>query len=133
MRLVQDLIDYSDRINDNGFILFLDFYKALDVVERPFICKTLELCGFGEKFRNIIKCLYHNTSSVSLSGGTSPRFVVNKGIKPGCLISPLLFLTAAEMLSVLIKTSDIKQLKVFENQIIVSQLTDDTTLFLKKY
>lgn len=63
IRLVLDLIEYSDYISDDGFILFLDFYKAFDMVEHPFIFKALELCSFGENFRNIIKCFYHNTNS----------------------------------------------------------------------
>lgn len=35
--LVQDLIDYRDKINDEGVMFFLDFYKAFDTVEHPFI------------------------------------------------------------------------------------------------
>ena len=132
IRLVLDLVEYSDYINDDGFILFLDFYKAFDMVEHPFIFKALELCGFGENFRKTIKCFYHDTtSSVSLLGGTSPRFTINRGIKQGCPISPSLFLIAAEMLSILIKNSEVEKLSVFNNEIVVSQLADDTTLFLK--
>lgn len=32
-RLVLDLLEYSDYIDDDGFILFLDFYKTFDMVE----------------------------------------------------------------------------------------------------
>ncbi len=132
IRLVLDLVEYSDYISDDGFILFLDFYKAFDTVEHPFSFKALELCGFGENFRKTIKCFYHDTtSSVSLLGGTSPRFTINRGIKQGCPISPSLFLIAAEMLSILVKNSEVEKLSVFNNDIVVSQLADDTTLFLK--
>lgn len=61
--LVLDLVEYSEYINDDGFILFLDFYKAFDMVEHPFIFKALELCGFGENFRKTIQCFYHDTTS----------------------------------------------------------------------
>jgi len=37
----------------------------------------------------------------------------------------------AEMLSILIKTSHIEGLNVMDRQIIINQLADDTTLFLK--
>lgn len=30
---VLDILDYSELIGDNGFILFLDFYKTFDTVE----------------------------------------------------------------------------------------------------
>lgn len=90
IRLVLDLNIVST--SDDGFILFLDFHKAFDMVEHPFIFKALEPCGFGENFRKTIQCFYHDTtSSISLSGGTSPRFTVNRGIKQGCPISPSLF------------------------------------------
>ncbi|MGL5232470.1 MAG: hypothetical protein ACRC7W_03955, partial [Fusobacteriaceae bacterium] len=37
IRLVLDLLDYSHLSTDEGFILFLDFYKAFDTVEHAFI------------------------------------------------------------------------------------------------
>ncbi len=33
IRLVLDLLDYSDLVNEEALILFLDFYKAFDTVE----------------------------------------------------------------------------------------------------
>lgn len=50
IRLVCDLIDYSELIDDDSFILFLDFFKALDTVEHPFMFYCLEKLGFGEYF-----------------------------------------------------------------------------------
>lgn len=35
IRLVLDLIDYSQMLSVQGYILFLDFYKAFDSVEHP--------------------------------------------------------------------------------------------------
>lgn len=37
IRLFLDLLDYSHLIEDDGFILFHDFYKAFDSIEHPFI------------------------------------------------------------------------------------------------
>lgn len=62
-------------IEDDGVILFLDFYKAFDMVEHPFIIKTLEYFGFGEKFIKLIELLYdYINRPVSLPFGTSKRF-----------------------------------------------------------
>ncbi len=113
-------------------MFFLDFYKAFDTVEHPFIFSALELFGFGKQFRSIISSLYRDTNcSVSLIEGTTSRFNINRGIKQGCPISPLLFILAAEMLALAIKNSDIEQLKIFDDSIVISQLADDTVLFLK--
>jgi len=36
IRLVMDLMEYRELMEDDGFVLFLDFYKAFDWVEHPF-------------------------------------------------------------------------------------------------
>lgn len=112
-----DLLDYNYLIED-GFILFLDFFKAFDTVEHNFMFRTLELFGLGENVINFVKLIYKNTnSSVILPQGTSSRFSIDRGIKQGCPISPLLFIAAAEMLSILIKHSDFEKLIVFSKQL----------------
>ena len=50
-----DLLDYAERIEDDGLILFLDFCKAFDTVEHGFMMDTLKHFGFGECFREVIK------------------------------------------------------------------------------
>ncbi len=131
IRLVLDLLDYNYLIED-GFILFLDFFKAFDMTEHNFMFRTLELFGFGENFINLVKLIYKDTNStVILPHGMSPRFSIDKGIKQGCPISPLLFIAAAEMLSILIKNSDFEKLTIFGKQLVISQLADDTTIFMK--
>ena len=37
IRLVLDILDYPDLVEDGGLMLFIDFYKAFDTVEHPFI------------------------------------------------------------------------------------------------
>lgn len=82
IRLVLDLLVYNDLIEDEGFILFLDFYKAFNSVEHLFIMKSLEYFGFGSKFIKIIGMMYKDIkSSVSLPQGTSRRFEAKRGIK----------------------------------------------------
>lgn len=72
IRLVLDLIDYAGLINDDSFILFLDFFKAFNTVEHPFIYTCLYKLGFGPYFCNVIKTLYAGAnSSVKISGGTA--------------------------------------------------------------
>lgn len=48
VRLVNDLLDYTELIHENNFILFLDFYKAFDLLECKFIFKSLKTFGFGD-------------------------------------------------------------------------------------
>ena len=77
-----DILDYPELIDDNGFILFLDFYKAFDTVEHPFTLHSLKKVGFGNYLSTAIKTLYKNAnSSVKLVNGTSPRFNLSRGIR----------------------------------------------------
>ncbi len=50
IRLVLDLFDYSELINDDSFILFLDFYKEFDSLNHEFILLSLKKLGFGDPF-----------------------------------------------------------------------------------
>lgn len=133
IRLVMDIIEYRELINDDGFIFFLDFYKAFDSVEHKFLFSVLERFGFGKKFINLIRGLYQNISScVVLPKGTTPRFNINVGIPQGCPISPYLFILVTEMLAIYLKNcNDVAKLDVLGTELIISQLADDTTLFLK--
>lgn len=132
IRLVLDILDYPELIEDNGFILFLDFYKAFDTVEHKFILQSLTKFGFGIYFSKAIKTLYKNgNSSIKLMSGTSPRFNLSRGIRQGCPTSPYLFLIVAQLLAVHIKSSTVKGISLIGKELIITQLADDTTLFLQ--
>ena len=131
IRLVLDILDYSDLVSDDSFILFLDFYKAFDTLEHKFIFHSLEKFGFGGYFCEAIKTLYaHSNSSIKVKHGTTPRFVLKRGIRQGCPISPYLFLLCTQILTTHIN-SNIKGINIACRDILISQLADDTTLFLK--
>lgn len=132
IRLVLDLLDYSDLILDDSFILFLDFYKAFDTIEHDFIFLSLEHFGFGKFFCDCIKTLYTNgNSSIRMKHGTTSRFNLKRGIRQGCPISPYLFLLCTQILALHIKNSNIQGISIAGRDIIISQLADDTTVFLK--
>lgn len=39
-RLISDMLDYSDDIETDSLVLFLDFFKAFDAIEHPFLLQT---------------------------------------------------------------------------------------------
>ncbi len=119
-------------ISDDSFLLFLDFYNAFDTLEHNLIFQCLEKFGFGTFFCSAINTLHMNGSSlVILKSGTTRHFELWRGIRQGCPISPYLFLLAAQMLCSHIKASSLKGVTIAEREVIISQLADDTTLFLK--
>lgn len=132
IRVVLDMLGYSDLVSEDSPILFLDFYKAFDTVEPHCIFKALDLSGFGEGFIKAIQTLYRNGNcSIKLQHGTSQRFNINSGIRQGCPISPYLFLLAMQLLAIHIKKSQIEGISIANKIVFISQLADDTTLFLR--
>lgn len=55
VRLVLDILDYPELVEDGGLMLFVDFYKAFDTVEHPFILQSLQKFGFGSYFSQLSK------------------------------------------------------------------------------
>jgi len=110
----------------------VDFFKAFDSVEHPFIFYCLEHFGFGTYFCNAMKTLYAGgNSSVKLNNGTTQRFDLERGVRQGCPVSVYLFLIVAQVFCHFIKSSNLKGIQVEEKSVLISQLADDTTLFLK--
>ena len=101
--------------------------------------KSLVRFGFQESILSWIKTLYTNIKGctcVSNNGWISEPYTIERGIRQGCLLSALIFITAVEILANRIRND--KQIRGFEiklngsnHSIKIRQLADDTTLFLK--
>ena len=119
--------------NKKGFIALLDFEKAFDTVDIEFLLCALEKYKFGPSFRKWIQVLYTQISSCVINNGHSTEFFsVTRGIRQGCPISAMLFLIVVELLSVYIKNCpDIKGLLIDNTLYTITQLADDTTIFLE--
>ena len=74
IRVIEDIIAYSDRFNVNGFIVLLDFQKAFDSVNIDFLKGTLKSFQFGPVFRRWIEVLYTNISSCVTNNGYASEF-----------------------------------------------------------
>ena len=66
------------------------------------------------------------------NGFSSDFFTITRGIRQGCPISALLFILTVEVLSTTLKNSkNIKGISINGTEILISQLADDTTLYLR--
>ena len=74
------------------YIVFVDFSKAFDTVDRPTLWKVLEIYGCPEKLVSIIQQFHSDMKAqVSVGGEPSDEFPVNHGVKQGCVLAPTLF------------------------------------------
>ena len=136
IRLIQDVINHFEADNIEGAVVFLDFQKAFDTINHNFLCATLEKFNFGNSFIKWVKTIYNNAEAcLSNNGWTSRPFGIQRGIRQGCPLSALLFLLVVEILGNQIRknTDDGLEVKLKnENKYIqLTQLADDTTVFLK--
>ena len=130
---IKDIMTYANKKNLSGYLLLVDFEKAFDSLEWPFMLKCLEWYNFGNNFRKWIEILYTDIQScVSNNGYFSQYFNLSRGIRQGCPISALLFILVAEILAIKIRSDKlIKGINVGNEEYKLCQLADDTTLILK--
>lgn len=55
LRLIYDLMYYTEQYNIPGLLMLIDFEKAFDTISWSFISKTLDIFNFGPSFKNWIK------------------------------------------------------------------------------
>ena len=132
IRLIDSIIQYATEKNIPGLLLFIDFEKAFNSLEWPFIHDTLRSYGFGASLIKWVKTLYSHTESCILNNGWASNFFeIQRGVRQGCPLSPYLFILSAEVLATAIrKNTNIKGISINDVEIKLSQYADDTTLIL---
>ena len=113
----------------------MDNEKAFDSLDHKFLISILEKYGFGQNFISWIKILLNDRESCVINGGkTIKYFMLRRGAGQGDRISTFLFISALEILFLLVKTKPgIAKLTIFDHCYFYSAYLDDTTFFLKGY
>ena len=74
------------------YLLFVDFEKAFDSVDREAMWRILRHYGIPDKIINMLKVQYEGFTCQVLHGGTMTEPIeVKTGVRQGCLLSPLLW------------------------------------------
>ena len=133
---IRSIFDVSNSIENaktSGLLVIIDFEKAFDKLDWQFIQKTLVIFGFGKVFCEWVKILYTNIESCIINNGTTSRyFHLHSGIRQGCPLSALKFVLAVELMAIGLNSNDnVCGIEIGDMQFKITQLADDTTLFLK--
>jgi hypothetical protein len=134
VRLLQDIVNYSNRHDIGGALISLDQEKAFDRVDWSFMQRVLAKMNFGPSFRSWVQLLYTGIfSRVLVNGYTSEAFGITRGVRQGCPLSPLLYILVAETISRAVQKDPAvdgfdlpggQRVKLF-------QYADDTSVFVR--
>ena len=95
--LMRDLVSYVMDRDMPCALLSLDQEKAFDMVDHGFMFKVLSTFGLNFSFVKWIKLLYTDVSScVIVNGFPSDPFPVQRGVRQGCPLSPLLYVLVSD-------------------------------------
>ena len=131
IRLIIDAMEYTKAHNIPGILVSLDFRKAFDSLEWPFIMRTLDTFNFGKSIKKWVSTFYTNIESAVLNNGFLTKwFRPSRGVRQGCPLSPYLFILSAEIMANKVRQEPgFKGIKILGNELKLSQYADDTNLF----
>ena len=132
IRLIYDMLQYTEENEIPGLLLLTDFEKAFDSVSWEFLYSVLKFFNFGQSIIHWVKVFYNNIKSAIIQGGNlSNFFTIQRGCRQGDPLSPYLFILCAEILAIQIRgNKNISRIKVTETEHKLSQFADDTSLIL---
>ena len=74
--------------------------KVFDIIQHPFMIKTLQKIGIEGIYLKIVKAIYEKpTSNIILNGEKLNVFNLRSGTRQGCPFLPLLFNIGLEVLA----------------------------------
>ena len=133
IRILYDILQYADIEQMEAYITQIDFEKAFDSVEWPFLFDALKTLNFGDNFISWIKTIYTDiTACAGNNGNYSKYFKLSRSIRQGCPISALLFLLVVEKLANKIRNDpNINGIEINNEIFKLAMMADDITLINK--
>ena len=136
--LFSSILEYADWCEEDevrGGFLALDFEKAFDSVAFDWIEKVLQKAGIPTTFIKWVKLLYNNPlSAIMVNGKRGALFVVGRGIRQGCPLSPLIFALCVEPMACAVRAEPNLRglvLKSAKVSLKISLFADDSSLFVQ--
>ncbi|CAI5479668.1 unnamed protein product [Closterium sp. Yama58-4] len=93
-----DIMDWAAFSSAPLLALTVDFRKAYDLVDRPFLLQALAVLGLPASFIHWVRLTHSDTSTrISVNNMLGPTFPVRTGVRQGCPLAPLLFVCVIEI------------------------------------
>ncbi|XP_050217747.1 uncharacterized protein LOC126668601 [Mercurialis annua] len=135
--IATEVVNLCCNRREKTLLIKLDFHKAFDSVSWLFILKILEEMHFDTTWIQWIKSLLGSSQlSVLINGSPSDNFYMEKGVRQGDPLSPMLFVIAAEGFKAIIEKAKheglLEGIRIdgYHESISLLQFADDTLMFL---
>ena len=133
MYVVNEVIERAKKDVRKKYLALVDIEKVYDRVNRRMLCKFLERIGMSEKVAKTISSMYVNTKAKISMGNLETGWVNSKrGVRQGCVLSPLLFGLYVEELAVRVKRTGLS-VKVGNDVLSVLMVADDVVVLSKNH
>ena len=129
-----NVIHHINKLKEkNHMIISIDAEKSFDMIQHPFMMKTLQNVGREGTFLNIIKAIYDTpTANIVLSGEKLKPFPLRSGTRQGCPLSLLLYNIALEVLAIAIREKqEIKEIQIGKEEVKLSLFADYMILYIE--
>lgn len=132
-----EAMNWAKDDKQNAAMVLLDFEKAYDRIEWPFVVNMLEAFGFPKVLCKWVNILFKDSSIViDVNGELSECIPLGRSIRQGCPLAPALYVIVVDALSFILKVPNLGQpVKGIclpnEENLLIEQFVDDTTLFLE--
>ena len=132
----RDILDHIELTLECAILVSLDQERAFDRVDRSFLLDVLRSYGFDPDFCDLIFTFYHGAlMKILLNDWLTDKIPLERGVRQGDPLSPLLYVLCVEVLANLICRSP--EISGFylpgakEQQVRVRLYADDTTCVIK--
>ncbi|KAL3682360.1 hypothetical protein R1sor_000382 [Riccia sorocarpa] len=129
--------EWANKSNQKSLFVKLDFEKAYDRVDHGYLWKTMQAMNISENFIDLTKCLVEGaTSKIHALGKFSKEIPLERGVRQGCPLAPLLFALATQPLMTILKSraaeGRLPGLKIKANKdMLYSLFADDSGVFIQ--
>lgn len=130
IRLLQLLPALLHEERRMAVVVFTDFAKAYDTIDRSLLYDVAAALGIGDGFVGWMRVLLSDTHTcATVNGFSSPFYRCDAGVRQGCPLAPLLYLFAGQALLCYLKQRGIG-IVAASQQLTAAQYADDAEVFL---
>lgn len=127
---LRDCIAHCQQFNAKAILASLDFHRAFDSIQHPYLLQILQWHGFSDTFVRYLQLLFTDTTAVlQINGYLSTSIPIRRSIRQGCPASMALFTLAINPLLYKLQAS-ITGISLLDYRLSTLAYADDVSVIL---